>query len=205
MTNHYPEDIYITPVHKTRVENSLAITSDSVIKMVERAYDLGKTHATQDTADWHDLTAAIKAGEPIDWKALDGRRAKCEHKTMGALVHKLVRCSEFPADSAIGWVELYDTWCEALDDAWHGYGDWTLYIDGPVPIKRKTADQLKPGTLFTALHEGDEVEFIVYEERSGNRFARPLNADNPCDYFDDQVEVIEEYGVGTFKVGDGEV
>lgn len=183
-------------------------TSDytAILWIINEAIALGESKASaKDTTDWHNMTAAIKSGEPIDWEALDGWWAKCEHEDMGALVRTMKRSRNGRSESYVGWLDKYDAWYEAFVDAWQGVNGWTLYIDGPVPMKRKTADKLKPGTFFMGLHRGREVKFVVFETTAGGLLARPLYGSNVHSYLAESVEVIEEYGIGTLKAGDGEV
>lgn len=181
MTN-YPKEFW------DYVQNSERIGTDYAMGL----FDLGKKH--RDTGDWHGLTAAIKAGEPIDWEALDGRRAKCKHSSGIEVYHKFERDPNYDADTPSGQHDQdgEPAWDEAFRAAWKGR-DWTLYIDGPVPLKRKTADQLAPGTC---IRNADGVLGIIYEDAEGIKGF--WGADHKA-LLAEEVEVQTEYGIGTFQ------
>lgn len=93
-------------------------------------------YTAEETGNWHNLTDAIELGKNIDWERLDGLRVKCEHKTMGAHIGTLERDEEDPADWPLGWTTSDNQdWEGVLIDSWYGFEGWTLYIDGPVPLK----------------------------------------------------------------------
>ena len=148
------------------------------------------------------LTAAIKAGEPIDWEKLDGLVAKCVHSTLGDLLYslevdgngrKVIWKSEgnFWFTTSGG-----NVWAEALGEAWDGQNGWTLWIEGEVPLRRKTADQLEVGTYFrsSARDFGDAVMYVGNsgpdEEKSIHFTPSMTTSGIPASEW----EVIEEYG-----------
>ena len=45
-------------------------------------------------------------------------------------------------------------------NAWHGKDGWALWIEGEVPMRRKTADQLKVGTYFLGEAPGGESDLV---------------------------------------------
>lgn len=132
-----------------------------VKRLIERAFRAGKAEQLDPLAGYSSLTAAISAGEPIDYEKLDGLVAKCVHSTLGDLLYplevdgngrKVIWESEgkFWFTTSGGKV-----WAEALREAWDGQNGWTLWVEGEVPLIRKTADQLKVGTYFLGQAWGD--------------------------------------------------
>lgn len=45
----------------------------------------------------------------------------------------------------------------------------SLYIKGEIPIKRKTADQLEPGTYFKGTHPKSLVPYLVAMKGEGGK------------------------------------
>ncbi|MEX3609750.1 hypothetical protein VVR12_01720 [Rothia sp. LK2588] len=176
-----------------------------------------ETYTAEETTDWHGLTAAIKAGEPIDWEALDGRKAKCVHETMGELVYELERFKAHSTPTyAAAWCSARSSrvWWDALSRAWKGREGWTLYIDGPIPLKRKTADQLPLGMCFRGVVkdpiEGEDADYprcqVLAQDNAETRVIAYRKDLWPMSMFTEpsQLEVIKEYGIGTVKAGDDE-
>lgn len=162
--NNYPEEIYY---------NDYTIGE---IHAAERAYDLGREHAKQKDAtetEWHNLTEQIQAGANIDWEKLDGMKARCVHAELGTLTYKLERYSNSPECSFLAWFTLGapKAWTAALAYAWSGRCDWTLYIDRPVPLKRKTADQLELGAEFIgqSRFKPGEIDYCYVVTSGGKR------------------------------------
>ena len=165
MSELYPEAIYGTRnggtmTHKQR---------DGFGGMARRyAYNLGyadgrfkeRLEASNPLAGWSNLTEAINAGERIDWDALDGMEAKCVHPELGTLTYKLERDEKYTIDSVIGWYksDYNSTWSRGLGSAWCGHDGWSLWVKGDLPMRKLTADQLEPGTIFEAVLT-DEEEF----------------------------------------------
>lgn len=146
-----------------------------VKRLIERAFRAGKAEQTDPLAGYSSLTAAISAGEPIDWERLDGLVAKCVHSTLGDLLYplevdgngrKVIWESEgnFWFTTSGGKV-----WAEALREAWDGQNGWSLWVEGEVPLRRKTADQLEVGTYFLGKAWGDSP-YLAY-------VGRPLKTD----------------------------
>lgn len=204
MSKEYPVEIYPKP--NERIKDS-----------AERIYDLGfrdgrfkeRLEASNPLAGWSNLTYAIQAGERIDWEKLDGVEAKCVHPEMGTLTYKLERDAEYPAEEYTGWVTGVCglVWDEAFCDSWYGRDDWALYIKGDIPLGKQTADQLEPGICFRARYEkngethnyawaqllkpsGQKPRIIFLSQALTTLFGSALPED---------VEVVEVYGVGTFK------
>lgn len=188
MTN-YPDEIYCNDYNIGEIHAA------------ERAYEICKKHAQEATTEteWFNLTEQIAAGANIDWEKLDGCKAKCIHETMGEIMHELTRNDKRNEQSVDGWCKTQmDGWHLILPFGWSGYGGWTLWIDRPVPLKRKTADQLEPGTCIRTT-EG--VLGMVYEDASG---IKGFWGANQTVKLADEVEVHTEYGIGTFKAVDNE-
>lgn len=220
--NSYPEEIYTT-------ETGATITSPKKRRMVEKAYTLGtlRSGATRQDLDkaydvgfergkkhkdnltgFSNLTEAIAAGERIDWDALDGLEAKCVHPELGTLTHRLERNTQWSKHTSIGWHHNKEaTWAAALNHAWGDKGRWSLWVKGELPLRKQTADQLEPGTCFRARYEkngethnyawaqllkpsGQKPRVIFLSQALTTLFGSALPED---------VEVIEVYGVGTFK------
>ncbi|WP_346844601.1 hypothetical protein [uncultured Rothia sp.] len=57
---------------------------------------------------------------------------------------------DIPADTPSGWECASH---DAFPKAWRSLGDWTLYIKGEIPVKRKTADHLETGVYFKGTHK----------------------------------------------------
>lgn len=128
-----------------------------VNRLIERAFRAGLTHTIEQTdplAGYSNLTAAIKAGDPIDWEKLDGLVAKCVHPTLGDLLYPLEVDGNgrkvIWKNEGNFWFTTNggSVWAEALSAAWHGQKGWTLWVEGEIPMRRKTADQLEAYTYF---------------------------------------------------------
>lgn len=196
MSNNYPKEIYYYDPLNWKL-------------MCERAYDIGREHAKQESTtepEWFNLTEAIASGADIEWEKLDGVKARCAHAEIGTLTYKLERDSDEPEDSPWGWFHIGapKAWDTAFACAWGGKYDWTLYIDHPGPLKRKTADQLEPGTCFVGKTTTDDAlcYCIRYTGASGKALAVHISSGtvSPAKKF----TVLEERGIGTFKAVDDE-
>lgn len=205
----YPDEIYDCPdgtyAGKTEWVRYGEHTHAGV--MARRAYNLGRKHAIREVATetgWHDLTKAIADGEPIDWEQLDGVKARCVHAELGTLTYKLERDSNEPEDSPWGWfnADAPDVWGSTLVRAWKKWdgleGGWTLYIDGEMPMKKKTADELPLVMCFSGKHRShsDPTVWIVLDNEMGKVCIAPF-VDGAIDA--SEVEVIEEHGIGTLS------
>lgn len=203
MTN-YPDEIYDCPdgTYAGKREWVRYGPNTHAGVMAQRAYNLGREHAKQEATaepDWHNLTEQIQAGANIDWEQLDGVKARCVHAEIGTLTHKLTRRDRnFPPESILEWDFVYPL-LSTFHDSWEGHNGWTLWIDRPVPLKRKTADQLEPGTCFTDTENLDS--WIVYVDISGDKWAQGIGR---WGVLASELEVFREYGIGTFKVADNE-
>ena len=90
-----------------------------------------------------------------------------------------------------------NTYVRSLIDAWRGDDGWTLWVEGEVPLARKTADQLEVGTYFLGELGGRSIDFMYV--------GRPIDADKEKTiyYAPDMLKaitpasewvVLEEYG-----------
>lgn len=179
--NEYPEEIYDHRLYGSYRRNS------NGSKMVELAYDLGKKHAQGDAGDWYNLSASISAGEPIDWEKLDGRRVKFTNgKT--SIEDILERDEENCSDSPGGWNCTSFT---SFMHSWRGDLSWTLYLDGEIPMKKQTAEQLPFGTHFRGVFEKNSS---VYEfVKVANDHIQSLQTGRALPSGD--VEVVEVLGM----------
>ena len=112
---------------------------------------------------YSNLTVAIKDNEPIDYEKLDGLKVQLVHPEMGALHGTLNRDKSCSPDDFYGWWDDDKTdlvYTRALCHAWHGRNGWTLWIEGEIPLRRKTADQLEVGTYFRGECVGKKEWFM---------------------------------------------
>lgn len=146
---------------------------------------------------YSNLTAAIKAGEPIDWEQLNGRKVQCVRPDMGAVSGKMERDPEWKANKLYGWWNpmMDHVYTIALSQAWEGKDRWTLWIEGEIPLRRKTADQLEVGTYFYGEAPSGEPDLLYVggsgEESKAICYAPGMlkSATPPTGWV-----VIEEYG-----------
>lgn len=153
------------------------------------------------TTEWHNLTEQIQAGANIDWEKLDGVPAKCVHESGAVYQHKLVRNKEHHLAPVTMLEDNYPTgWGVPFVYAWHGDTGWTLLIDCPVPLKRKTAAQLPTGTYFKGKAEwttGDTTGLYVIGESAQGKFILNGHDYLPCAGDASQWIVAQE--LGTFQ------
>lgn len=154
------------------------------------------------------LTEAIKAGEPIDWEKLDGLKVQCVNPDVGTIRGTLERDPEFKANKLSGWWNgrMDHVYTIALSQAWLGRDGWTLWVDGEIPLRRKTADELPLGMCFLGTHP----EVVGGVELRGVVVIGPSEVDKSVIYSNAlsrraaaEVEVVEEYGIGTFLKSEG--
>ncbi|WP_237236042.1 hypothetical protein [Rothia nasimurium] len=218
MSKEYPVEIYPKPNERIK---------DSAERIYDRGYADGQ-QAQHDLTGWSNLTEAIKAGERIDWGALDGLEAKCVHSEMGALTIRLDRQEDLdghllhPADEPNAWHEEGSELEGVIESSWVGNDDWALYIKGELPLRKLTADQLEPGTCFKGKCMGEVRDCLLYQGRPAyyevdggevgpiselkvvgvNLYpqgSREGAEPAPVNWLASQVEVLEIYGVGTFS------
>lgn len=177
-----------------------------VKRLIERTVRAVRAEQADPLAGYSNLTTAISARELIDWGRLDGLKIRCVNPDVATLPGRLERNKLRPADKPAGWWRegannLYVT---AFIYSWTGSYGWTLWVEGEVPLRRKTADQLKVGTYFLGQAWGDSP-CLAY-------VGRPLkiNAVKTIYYAPDMLKtitpasewvVLEEYG--TFQKPEG--
>ena len=198
----YPEEIYETTINGGTLgeyEREWGIEGAGRRLAYNTGYAKGKVEAADPLAGYSNLTAAISAGEPIDWERLDGLKVQCVKPELGALIGKLDRDICNPIDDAHGWWNsgMGGIYIEAFDSAWRGDDGWTLWVEGEVPLARKTADQLEVGTYFLGELGGRSIDFMYV--------GRPIDTDKEKTiyYAPDMLKaitpasewvVLEEYG-----------
>ena len=214
---NYPEEIYKDfPTCGSEQGNIAAHMAGR-----QHAYDLGYEHGKQAQGDpqagWSNLTEAIKAGENIDWERLNGLEAKCVHPELGTLAIRLQLEEDLdgnlphPVDSPQAWHEEGSELEAVIESAWLSNDGWSLWVKGDLPLRKRTADGLVPGTCFRARYtKGDyvhtysraqaaqidgKVRVLCFNESMMHVIARY----NPA-----EVGVIEIYGVGTFEKPEGD-
>lgn len=201
----YPEEIYRTLDGGllTESQRSRAVTMWPRRHAYEVGYAKGLAEQTDTLAGYSNITAAIKAEQPIDWERLDGLVAKCVHPTLGTLLYPL----EVDGNGRkVIWNNKGNfwfttnggkVWAEALRYAWYGQNGWTLWLEGEIPLRRKTAEQLEVGTYFLGKAHNDS-SCLAY-------VGRPLTSDTvKTIYYAPEMlkaitpatewEVLEEYG-----------
>lgn len=158
----YPEEIYRTFNGGTLTDYHRDWGRDGAGRRhaYEVGYEVGKAEQADPLTGYSNLTAAIKAGEPIDWEKLDGLVAKCVHSTLGDLLYSLEvdgngRKVIWESEGNFWFTTSGgNVWAEALREAWQGENGWTLWVEGEIPLRRKTADQLEVGTYFLGYAPG---------------------------------------------------
>lgn len=197
----------IDQIHQKLTTLNLAtFESNEVNRLIGRAFRAGKAGQADPLAGYSNLTEAIKAGEPIDWERLDGLKVQCVKPEVGTLRGALKRDNFRKANSASAWwdEDIGMVYARALERAWIGSAGWSLWLEGEVPLRRKTADQLGVGTYFLGQTKGDSP-YLAY-------VGRPLtNVSEKTIYYAPEMlkaitpatdwEVLEEYG--TFQKPEG--
>lgn len=194
-------------------------TWDLTYDHVKRAYSAGYSDGKEQTAQadplvgFSNLTQAIQEGSRIDWEQLDGRKAQCIHPVLGRLSYRMVRDEGCPTDSPYGWTpgnreecDGIPGWASVFTEAWNGRKGWSLWIEGEIPLKKLTADELEPGTCFRARNEDQGVVAkysraqVIERVYDGKNVVLCYDATlrNVINIFSnpEEVEVVEVYGVG---------
>lgn len=212
----YPEEIY--PKLGFRTDDFGRLTYRTTFNSdYEYAYDLGyrdgrfkeRLEASNPRAGWSNLTEAIQAGERVDWERLDGLEAKCVHPELGALTYKMERNIHFSMGSSSGWCasDRPRMWDTALYNSWHGEGGWSLWVKGDLPLRKRTADELEPGTCFRARFKRNGTEHnykyaqlvnVTPEKQVVICYSHQLVSIFNRHYAPGEVEAIEVYGIATF-------
>lgn len=164
----YPEEIYVTRDGGLLTSNAGARWGNrnayniGCARGYQSGYEAGKADQPDPLAGYSNLTAAISAGEPIDYEKLDGKRVKCVKPEVGTLKGKLERNESGHADNHAGW------WHKGADSlyrsafiyGWTEHYGWTLWVEGEIPLLRKTADQLEVGTYFQGELGGRSIDLV---------------------------------------------
>lgn len=155
---------------------------------------------------YSNLTAAISAGEPIDYEKLDGRNVQCVNPNVGTNRGNMDRDTRYLTYEAKGWwsSEMDDVYIEAFCSAWEGRSGWTLWVEGEIPLIRKTADQLEVGHFFTGKLSGTSSENLMCVAGGicHGKHIRYASDFMPSQHPAEKWEVIEEHG--TFQKPEGE-
>lgn len=215
-TMKYPDAIYTTSDGGTMFVDYLKNTGAGWGRRhaYEVGYGKGMTRgmisqlSKPDPLEGHsNLTEAIQTGKPIDWDKMKGVKVKCVNPSIGTLRGELKRNTAWSENSVAGWYRRDDvdhSYAHALVSAWNDEDGWTLWIDGEIPLRLKTADQLPDYTYFLG-KSGDGKTYLLYTGcplRSGtirNIYYAPemMRSFTPASEW----EVLEEYG--TFQKPEG--
>lgn len=168
MTKDYPEEIY------------RSVNTAGEMEAVERAYRLGFVNGqlkerfgvSNQLVGWSNLTAAIAAGERIDWGALNRQGPRtmltCLEgedccKVIGSL--RTSGAKDSPLENIDGWLFTGPTEFGLSDLMPDGWDDnrWALWIKGDLPLRKQTADQLEPGTCFKGKCMGEVRNCVLYQ------------------------------------------
>lgn len=170
-TMKYPKEIY-KDINGKEMTNPERLWGEGMGR--RHAYDLGHeagyAKCLADRSDplsgYSNLTEAIKAGEPIDYEKLDGLKVQCVKSGVGTLYGTLKRDDEVAAEHCEAWWNglMDESYTTALWSGWNDKHGWTLYVEGEIPLRRKTADQLKLGTYFLGQLKG-ESPYLAYVGR----------------------------------------
>ena len=175
-----------------------------VKRLIERTVRAVRAEQADPLEGYSNLTVAIKDNEPIDWEKLNGLKVQCVKPNIGELQGELKRFSHYyPFTSSAWWDDDADIiYASAFKKAWDGDDGWTLWIEGEIPLRRKTADQLPLGMCFLGTHP----EVVGGVELRGVVVTGPSEVDKSVIYSNalsrraaTEVEVVEEYGIGTFQ------
>ena len=200
--NEYPEEIYICCENHGSLVDEIDYGGRQVKVMTEKAYDLGKKHAQADTGDWRNLTKAIADGEPIDWEKLDGRKMRMMHED-GRDIRGYKMCIRYQGklDEIGGWITdkcISGHRPVEFELAWAGGRGWTLWLDGEIPMRKQTADQLPFGTEFRGKQEGRTLtgvsRYVRVAGNSAQNLDRGLGSANEYARNITVYEVIGMYG-----------
>lgn len=208
----YPESIYSL---SDKFGDSITTDrSTNYGKFAEHGYrtglEDGKKSAMAECLDgYSNLTEAIIHRVELDWSKLNGRKAKCVHPEEGTLSHKLKRNPNVMVRSFDGWYK-YDgltshIWANALKDAWDNTKDWSLWIEGDIPLKLPTADKLKPGSVFVGKNGRitEPTKFVVaystYDGEEDITVAYPMGVIRGDCFYASGVDVIEVKSGGFHK------
>ena len=192
-------------VHPKVAKMSLSpADSVEVSSLVGQAFRAGLAEQADPLAGYANLTEAISAGEPIEYEKLDGLKVQCVNPSLGGLRGTLKRNKAYASDHFHGWDDDMNLiYTRALWHSWLGLHNWTLWVEGEVPLARKTADQLEIGTYFLSKFE-EGMEHLVYVgSRAGSGEKTIYYAPEMTKSYSPPYKwvVLEEYG--TFQKPEG--
>ena len=193
----YPEEL--DKIHQKLATLNLATFElKEVNRLIERALRAGKAEQPDPLKGYSNLTAAISAGEPIDWDRLDGKRVQCVNPGVGELRGVLERDVLCSAERPGAWWSsgMHTAYIHSLSDAWDGEKGWVLYVEGEIPLRRKTADQLPVTTFFKGRRVGisGAGSFMCVGESENGKFILSAIDFLPSSRPAEEWEVLEEYG-----------
>lgn len=204
----YPEEIYYVGAEDVPMSDSLrkGWTGWGRRLAFRVGYKAGKAEQPDPLEGYSNLTAAISAGEPIDWEELDGLKTQCVKPGVGTLRGTLERNESRPADNPAGWWRkgADSLYVSAFIYGWTEHYGWTLWIEGEVPMRRKTADQLEVGTYFLGERWSDAPR-LMYVGRPSESIPANTIYEAPGMFETitppSEWRVLEEYG--TFQKPEG--
>lgn len=174
------------------------LESDKVQHLIKHAFEAGKAEQADPLAGYSNLTSAIIAGEPIDYERLDGLKVRCVNPDIGTNRGMLKRITSGKAEFCGSWwnASMDDAYIRALIHGWAGEDGWTLWLEGDIPLVRKTADQLEVGTYFLGncklVAEG--FMYVGRDEESIEKAIRFVPSMTISQFGAEDWEVIEEHG-----------
>lgn len=173
-------------------EGSEPLMREHVKASHDYGFECGVKHAQTDTGNWHNLTEAIVGCKPIDFEKLDGRKARCVSSDGMEVTYKLERDPAYPLEVFEGWYtsDAEPAWEMSLDDSWRGAHGWTLWLDGEIPMKKQTADELPFGTEFMGKNWLNKI--YKYVRVVGDAVQR---VDTASAYTASYIEVVEVLGM----------
>ena len=171
----YPEEIYHVFSDDMSASGRRHAYNIGCARGYQVGYEAGKAERPDPLTGYSNLTVAIKDNEPIDWERLDGLNVKCVNPELRGEVHgTLKRNAEANAELSGAWRsrDMDEVYNAALWAGWRGKRGWSLYVEGEIPLRRKTADQLDYYTYFYG-HTPGENPVMAYvggrESGSGKR------------------------------------
>lgn len=211
----YPEEIYATRNGGTLASKDMQVNGSSwgrrhaynigCARGYQSGYEAGKAKQSDPSTHYSNLTSAIRDNDPIDWERLDGLNVKCVNPDMGMLSGKLERNPACLPDVCGAWwdASMGYAYINALVDAWYGSKGWALYVEGEIPLRRKTADELEVGRFFTGKLSCTVRENLmcVADEYGRGKHVRFAADFSPSRYPATEWVVIEEHG--TFQKPEG--
>lgn len=196
---NYPEEIY--PETATQAIDG-PVYWISHRKDYEKAYDIGLAHSKEQAAQadplagFSNLTKAIQDCVRVDWERLDGVKAKCTHSELGTLSGRLKKRTMWKPSYVGAWRDGYGIWSQVISNGWFGKEGWSLWVEGEIPVKTSTADELKPGSVFignSPKSTASQMFVVAHHSNPGDPDLVAYRVDNPVTSWQwaECVEVIE--------------